>query len=617
MTAPSEHLDLAAEFPTPTRQDWRALVAGVLAKSGLAADADPELALASTTYDGIQIKPLYTADDAPYPLAATASPGQYPFVRGGRADAEVAVGWDVRQRHGGADAAATNEAILTDLENGVTSIWLTVGDGGVAVADLGRALRDVYLDLAPIALAAGADTGAAAAAFLDLARSRQVAATDLAGTLGADPIGWAAHTGTTADLTGLADLVRSAHAYPRLRAITIDGTIYHDAGAGAADEIAVTASAGVAYLRALTAAGLSVDDALDAIEFRYAVSDDQFESIAKLRAARRVWARVAELSDAAPAHQGQRQHAVTSAAMMTQRDPWVNMLRTTIACFAAAVAGADAVTVAPFDAALGPADDFSRRIARNTQSVLHDESSLARVTDPAGGSYYVESLTDQLARTAWDRFTALERAGGATDRAAVAALIAPTRAQRDDDVAHRRFPVTGVTEFPLVEERSPARVVSPTSSAGLPVVRYAAPFEALRDRTDAVAAVGARPAVFLAALGPVAAHSGRLGFASNLFQVAGLTPVVYEGEAEGIGAAFAESGARVACLCSSDKVYAEAAAPAAEALKSAGARTVFLAGQPGDRQDADAAAGIDEYVFVGSDALGALQRTLDDSEVPA
>jgi methylmalonyl-CoA mutase len=613
MTAPSEHLELAAEFPSATRDQWRDLVAGVLAKSGGAADQDPELALSKSTYDGIEVHPLYTAADAPYPLDALGSPGHAPFVRGTRSD--TAGGWDVRQRHADSDVERVNRAILTDLENGVTSLWLGIGPSAIGVDDLPRALDGVYLDLAPIVLDAGAETAAATEAFFALLEKNSIAAEVVAGSLGSDPIALAARTGGSADIESIVALARQSLPYARLHAITVDGTVYNDAGGSDADELASATSAGVTYLRALTEAGFSVDDALDQIEFRFSVSDNQFDSIAKLRAARRIWNRVGELSGAGESHRGQRQHAVSSAAMMTQRDPWVNMLRTTIACFSAAVGGAEAITVAPFDAALAPSDDFSRRIARNTQSVLHDESSLARVVDPAGGSWYVESLTDQLAQAAWAKFTALEADGGAVNLDAVAALIKPAREQRADDIAHRRFPITAVSEFANLTERTPARVVGVAPTGGLPVARYAADFEALRDEADAQAV---RPTVFLAALGPVSAHSGRLGFASNLFQVGGLAVVEQVGDVDSLSAAFKASGAVVACLCSSDKIYADSAAPAAAALKAAGARTVWLAGQGGQRAESDAAAGVDGSVFVGCDALSVLRRTLEEStEVPA
>jgi methylmalonyl-CoA mutase len=364
-------------------------------------------------------------------------------------------------------------------------------------------------------------------------------------------------------------------------------------------------------LRALTESGLSVDSALRVVEFRYAVTADQFLSIAKLRAARRVWDRIAELSGASADRRGQRQHAVTSAAMMTRRDPWVNLLRTTIACFAAAVGGAEAITVVPFDAAIGLPDELSRRIARNTQSVLHDESSLARVIDAAGGSWYIESLTDALAGAAWSRFTAIERAGGALaalDDGMIEGMLAAARDQRADDIAHRRAPITGVSEYAYVDEEPVVRPAAPVAPSGGPLApqRYAQGFEALRDRADAAES---RPVVFLAALGPVAAHRARVGFAANLFQAGGIEPVVGIGDIGDIGdivAAFRASGSTVACLCSANRLYADVAAPAAEALRAGGATHIWLAGPPGD------VPGVDGYLFTGVDALDVLRTTLDE-----
>ncbi len=594
MPTDPESLALAADFPNPTRGEWRTLVAAVLAKSGV--EADPEQALSHTTYDGIRIKPLYTAEDV-HGLDADGLPGHPPYVRGATEDGAVATGWDVRTRTVGPDPAAVNRAALQDLETGATSLWLAVGPGELAVADLAAALEGVYLDLAPIALDAGAGTEAAATALLAVAEQRGVPAAELRGTLGADPIGLRARTGAPADLDLLARLVRS----PRggLRLATVDATAFHDAGASDAQELGLGTAVGVAYLRALTGAGLSVDDALDALEFRWAVTAEQFPSIAKLRAARRVWARVAELSGESGDRRGQYQHAVTSAAMLTRRDPWVNLLRTTIGCFAAAIGGADAITVTPFDAAIGVPDDFARRIARNTQSILHDESSLARVIDAAGGSWFVESLTDQLAEKAWGVFTSIERAGGALaalDDGTIEALIAPVRARRADDIAHRRAPITGVSEYADIAEAPVVRPPLPSGPAGLlPRIRYAQDYEALRDRAEAT---DQRPRVYLATLGPLAAHSARAGFAANLFQAAGIACVTGPVEE------FAAANTTVACLCSSDRVYADEAAGAAKLLREAGATQIWLAGQA----EAD---GVDGNLFAGCDALAVLRSTFE------
>jgi methylmalonyl-CoA mutase len=425
--------------------------------------------------------------------------------------------------------------------------------------------------------------------------------TGLTGSLGADPIGALAQSGTAADLSVLGRLAARAAEAPGLRVATVDATVYHDAGAADAAEIAIATSVGVAYLRALTEAGLPVEQALDRIEFRFAVTADQFASIAKLRAARQLWSRVSELSGAAG---GQYQHAVTSAAMLTQRDPWVNMLRATIGCFAAAVGGADVITVLPFDSAVGVPDEFARRIARNTSAVLHDESSLSRVLDAGGGSWYIESLTSELAAAAWTTFTELEAAGGALaalESGRIGELLAATRDKRARDVATRRAPITGVSEFALISEAPLARPgVEPEPTGPLPFSRWAADYEHLRDRADAFPV---RPKIFLAALGPIAAHTARLSFASNLFQAGGIEPVVGTGDADELAVQFASSGTKIACLCGSDVTYDEQAATVARAL---GAEQLWLAGKT-------EVEGVDGHVFVGCDAVDVLTKVLDAS----
>jgi len=602
MTVPPEELELAAAFPPAERDRWREMVKGVLRKSGAATDDTPldeiEGLLTRDSYDGVPIAALYTRDDAP-----PGRPGLAPYVREVRPDGEGIAGWDVRQPHAHPDPAATRDAVLADLENGATSVWLRLGAGGLPVAGLTGALRGVLLDLAPVVLDAGAETAEAADAFLALAAERGNAS-EASGNLGADPLGLAARTGTAGSLDEAAALaVRCVREFPRLRAITADGTPYHDAGGSDAEELGAAVAAGVAYLRALTGAGLSVDEAFGQIEFRLAVNADQFSSIAKLRALRRLWARVAEVSGAADGTAA-RIHAVTSSAMMTRRDPWVNMLRTTVAAFAAGVGGADAVTVQPFDARLGLPDGFARRIARNTQTLLLEESSLARVVDPAGGSWYAESLTEGLARSAWSWFTEIERAGGLAAALAsglVADRLAATWARRRADIARRKAPLTGVSEFPDLAETPPERDAAPARpGGGLPVVTYAQDFEALRDRSDAhLDATGARPRVFLATLGPIAVHTARASFAANLFQAGGIETVT--GAPEEFGA----SGAAVACLCSSDRLYGEQAADAARILRDAGAVKVWLAGK-GTYE------GVDSNVYAGCDAIGVLETTLHD-----
>ncbi|MFD7668018.1 methylmalonyl-CoA mutase family protein [Streptomyces sp. NPDC059788] len=629
MTVQPPELPLAAAFPDADREQWQRLVEGVLRKTGAAeaAGAAAEDALSTALQDGIQVRPLYTSEDAPAAADATGRPGFPPFVRAGRATGSTVAGWDVRQRHADTDPRRVNEAALADLENGVTSLWLTVGDGGVPAADLATALDGVYLDLAAVALEPGAEFAAAAEAWFRLCAEKGVAPSETAGTLGADPLGMVARTGGADGLAGQLEAAaglarRCADEAPRMRALAVDALPYHEAGGSTTEELGCSLATGVAYLRELTAAGLGVDAACAQLEFRYAATADQFLTIAKLRAARRLWSRVAEVCGASPAARAQRQHAVTSTVMMTRRDPWVNMLRTTVAGLSAGVGGADAVTVLPFDAALGLPDAFARRIARNTQSILLDESHLSKVIDPAGGSWYVERLTDELARAAWGWFQEIEAAGGqaaALGSGLVGERLASTWRKRSADLAHRREPVTGVSEFPFLAEPAVERAAAPVpAGGGLPRVRRDEAYEALRARSDAhLAATGDRPKAFLAALGPAAVHTARAGFAANLFQAGGVEPVhdPVSVDAETAAGAFTASGAGIACLCSSDALYAEQAAEVAAALKAAGARQVLLAGKPGERREAYERAGVDAFVFAGCDAVGVLSSALDVMEV--
>ena len=598
---PPEELVLAGEFPGATRDQWAALVDGVLRKSGRIG-ADAELGagvdkLVRRTPEGIPVAPLYTqADVADLPPVGV--PGRPPYVRGGTTDGPAPDGWDVRQRHEGPDV---REAVLADLKNGVTSVWLATGDG----SELAGVLDGVLLDLAPVALdTGGADTGAAAA-YLDLAGGLADPAA-LLGTLGLDPIGLRARTGVGPDVASVVPPAqRVAAEHPLVRAVVVDGLPVHAAGGADAQELGFTMAAGVAYLRALTDAGLDVATAARLLEFRYAATDEQFPTIAKLRAARRLWSRVLEASGAADA-EGQRQHAVSAPTMFTRRDPYVNLLRATIAGFAAGVGGADAVTVAPFDDAVGAATPFSRRVARNTQALLIQEAHLARVVDPAGGGWLVESLTDALARAGWAFFQEVEAAGGAVvalDSGLLAARVGAVRAAREKAVATRRTPITGVSEFPDLAEKPVERAPRPAApNGGLPVYRPAAPFEVYRDRSDAVvAATGARPTAFLATLGPLAVYSTRASFARNLLAAGGIDAVEAgpTESAEAVAAAWEQSRAPVAVLCSSDALYAERGEATAAALRAAGARRILVAG----RVDVP---GIDGQLYAGCDALAVI-----------
>ena len=592
-----ESLSLAADFAPVTSRQWLESVAAVLRRSGYDGD-DPVGHLSTRTLDGIDVRPLYTREDA----VDSGRPGVVPFVRGGRAQGSGPVAWDVRAHHASADP----DAVLTDLENGVTSLWLTIGPGRIPVDQLPHVLDGVLLDLAPIALDAGVESGAAAEALRDLARERGVDAQALSGSLGFDPLGLQARTG---EAHGLEDAVawglRCADETPQLRAITVDALPFHEAGGSDAQELACALAAGVAYLRALRAAGMPLGEATAQLEFRYAATTDQFSTIAKLRAARLLWSRVGEVAGVPDRARGQRQHAVSSWSMATRRDPWGNLLRGTLAGFGAGLGGADAVTVLPFDVAIGRPDPFSRRIARNTQTLLMEESHLSRVIDPAGGSWYVEQLTRELARKAWAGFQRIEAGGGVAAGLAdgsIAADLAATAAQRRNDLAHRRRAITGVSEFALLEERDVVREPWPEDApGGLPRTRYAADYGALRDRSDAIlAATGARPSVSLVPVGSGPEVTSRTAFAAGALQSGGI--VVDEGAPD--------DDVRAVCLCPGADVGAGHLGSMATSLHGKGL-TVLAVGAPADTP------GVDIHLDPDADLVAALTAVLDSVEVPS
>jgi methylmalonyl-CoA mutase len=428
----------------------------------------------------------------------------------------------------------------------------------------------------------------------------------LLGTLGLDPVGERARTGSGPEPDSVVAIaVRVAERHPRVRAVVVDALAVAGAGGSDAQELGFSLAAGVAYLRALADGGLDAGTAAGLLEFRYAATVEQFPTIAKLRAARRLWSRVLQACGVEPAR-GQFQHAVVAATALSRRDPYVNLLRGTVAGFAAGVGGADAVTVAPFDAAIGVDTAFSRRIARNTQSLLVEESHLARVIDPAGGSWLVESLTDELARAGWAFFQELEAAGGvlaALDSGLLAERVGAIRVKREADMATRRTPITGVSEFPDLAEKPVEREPHPPApDGGLPTFRPAQAFEERRDRSDAVlAATGSRPRAFLATLGPLAAYAVRAGFARNLLAAGGVEAVEAgpTTTADEVVAEFTAAGTPVAVLCSTDAVYAERAAETVAALREAGAGLILLAGSA-------AAPGLDGHLKAGGDALATI-----------
>jgi methylmalonyl-CoA mutase len=606
---------LAGDFATPTREQWDTEVLKVLNRRrppGTELTIDQAMArLRTTTVDGLVIEPLYTETDGP----ALGVPGSSPYTRGTTVRTGEALAWDVRQLHEDPDAADTNAAVLEDLRVGGTSVWLRVGEGGIAASNVTAALAGVVANLAPIAVSSTSDQAAAADALLAFWNG----ATDVAGNLGIDPLGFAALNGTTPDLGLLATYVAKTAGCKNVAPIVVDARVYDDAGAGDIGQLAYAIATGIEYVRTLVAAGVSPADAFAAIEFRVTANADQFLVISRLRALRRLWARVGEVLDVPVEARGATQHAVTSYRMITRDDPWVNLLRGTIATFGAAVGGAESITTLPFDTAQGLPNKLSRRMARNTQLVAAEESNLGRVEDPAGGSWYVESLTNDLAQAAWALVQEIEAAGGMSAALAagtITAQVAKTVTERHKRLASRKQPITGVSMFPP-EAETPIenltlRAAQP-APAGLRPLRDSEVFEGLRDRVSMQTKLtGYQPGVFLASLGERRDFGPREQFTSNVLLVAGLAhPSSEGGTTDEIVAQVKAAGTNTVILCSSAKVYATQAIEVAGALKAAGIAYVWIAGKKTETGSDEVDSVIDGEVFDGMDVVAFLSDTLD------
>jgi methylmalonyl-CoA mutase len=612
---------LAADFPPATADDWRKLVDGVLKGA-------PFERLVAKTYDGLRIEPIY------------------PRARGARAigGRAAAAPWQIMQRIDHPEAAQANVQALHDLENGATGLTLVFADaigahgfGLPPTAEaVARVLDGVFLDAGiSIDLQIGPQSRAIALHIADCIRTKGIdpAACDI--RFGLDPLGTCAVSGSSpcswAEIVPVVtsaanDLTGTGFKGPF---VVADGRVIHDAGGSEAQELAFVLASAVAYLRGLESAGTALETARGMIYARLSADADQFLTLAKFRALRLLWARIEQACGLVP--KPLFIAAETAWRMLTQRDPYVNMLRATIATFSAGLGGADSLTVLPHTQALGLPDDFARRIARNTQFVLLEESSLAKVADPAAGSGGIETLTRQLCEAAWTQFQDIEKAGGAfaaLTQNLIQHNVAATREAREANVAKRRDVLTGATEFPNLYEK-PANVLDasmPSRSPATPApcgeakitfdalapIRLAAPFEKLRDRADNwLKSTGARPKVFLANLGTPADFTARATFARSFFETGGIEAVdppspLPTGEVNTTLAAFQASGAQLVCLCSSDAIYADQAAAAAQAFHAAGASHICLVGRPGTLEAALRSAGVQDFIFAGADALAAL-----------
>ncbi|MBI1399250.1 methylmalonyl-CoA mutase family protein [Hyphomonas sp.] len=623
-------LPFSSAFPEATEADWLREVEKAL--KGKSAET-----LTRKTADGLDIKPLYRESDFPAAADPLGVPGQAPFLRGKTAAPDKWLPWDIRQRVAHPSPAEANAEILRDLERGVSSVEIRIdgsGQDGVqlcSLADFRTALEGVDASIAAVALDSASGMGTRTAALLGQWAEGQADTSKLKLDFNLDPLGALAKTGrieggldAAFGKTGALAAALAAK-FPAANLFRIDGTITHEAGGSEAQELGGLIAAAIDTMRRLNGT-VDLAQAADRTIFAIALDANYGVGIAKLRAARRLWARCLEALGLKPAPM--KLQGVTSARMLTKYDPWTNMLRGTSAAFAGAVGGADILTVRAFNEALGLPEELGRRIARNTQVIAMEESQLGRVADATGGAWFTETLADDLAKAAWAEFQKIESEGGfgaSLMSGAFQARVSAVREARARDVSRRKIPVTGVSEYPLLDEigapvadldtPKPRKVsdealqqyVKSAPAAGadavaeaLAPIRITAPFEALR---DAAAKAAKPPAVFLATLGSLAEFTARADFARNFFAAGGIVskePPVPPKTAAELAAAFKASGGKLAVLCSTDKNYEAEALAAASALKAAGAQRVWLAGKfEGE--------GIDANIFAGADVAHLLK----------
>jgi methylmalonyl-CoA mutase len=594
-------------FPAYTEADWRKAAEAALKGASLET-------LVSETADAVRIEPVYPPGEGPRALRP-----------GGP--------WRIIARLDHPSPDESNAQALDDLANGADGLQVVFsgafGAYGFGLrrfdsSTLHRAFDGVRFDAgANFELDLGADGLDQALGFAALIERSGAKPDDCAISFGLDPFtalargsfpaDWSAHARRCVETT-LA-LQSKGFSGPFLVA---DARAVHAAGGSPAQELAFALAGAVSLLRLLERAGAPIGEARALIAFRLAADADELATLPKFRALRIVWSRVEEACGLEP--DATRVQAESAWRMMTARDPYVNVMRGAAAAFSAGLGGADSVSVLPHTLAIGLPDSLARRLARKAQLILLRESNLGFVADPAAGAGAFEAITQALCDKAWRLFQEIERAGGLPAALASGAFqrkVAASAAALARNVARLKAPITGVSAHAYLGDPSveiaigaPEREAFARAEGALIPLRLSEPFERLRDRSDdLLRSTGARPKVYLAALGPESKHRRRVQFMREWLELGGFE-AVYESEAatsEEAAARFKASGAPLVCLCGSDDAYAEQAEPFAKAFKASGVKGLALAGRPGESEPAWRAAGVDDFIFAGVDAVAALE----------
>ncbi len=578
--------------------------------------ADFNKKLVWRTNEGFNVEPIYRAEDTADLKTTDTLPGEYPFVRGTRTDNN----WLTRQEIIGATPEEANAVALDVLGKGVTSLGFKVKDPSRETLD--TLLKGIAADSVELNFTCCPRKALELAKVLTEYLRDNGALASFRGSIDYNPLRRPLRHGAPVDIAAIVaetkELLETVKDVPGLRVLAVDSVMLADSGSYIYQELGYAVSWGAAWLTALTDAGVAVDTIANRIKFNMGVSSNFFMEIAKFRAARMLWAQVVkQYNPAGDDACKMMAHASTSKFNQTIYDAHVNLLRSQTETFSAAVAGVDSITTVPFDTPYKTPDAFSERIARNQQYLLKEESHLDKVLDPAGGSYYVETLTVALAREAWKLFLEVEDKGGffaAVNDGLIQQAVSEASAKRHTDVARRKEILLGTNQYPNINEMAAGKIENTQtcgcgcstegdSAKSLPSTRAASDFEALRLATEASPV---RPKVFMLTIGNLAMRLARAQFSSNFFGCAGyeiIDNLGFNTVQEGIDAALSQ-GANVVVLCSSDDEYATYAPEAFDYL--AGRAEFVVAGAPACMDELKAK-GINDYVHVRCNVLDTLR----------
>ncbi len=596
------------QFPPVSTAEWKAKVEADLK------GAPFDKKLVWRTNEGFDLQPMYRAEDIEGFNTTDSLPGEYPYIRGTRNDND----WLTRQEIDASDVKAANAKALDILTKGVNSLGFKgVSPDYDAVAAL---LEGIDITAVEINFHGCPRSAEPLAQALVKYIKEKGAENTFRGSIGFNPLKKALKHGKPfpGNIAEMAkNLVSATADIPGLKVLAVDSVMLSDAGAYIFQELGYALAWGAEWMTILTDAGVDANLAASKIKFNMGISSNYFMELAKFRAARMLWAQIACKYGVSEAAAKMAVHASTSRFNQTIYDAHVNLLRSQTECMSAALAGVDSITVTPFDAPYQTPDDFSERIARNQQFLLKEESHLDKVVDPAGGSYYVETLTVSIANEAWKLFLATEEKGGfvaCVNNGTIQAVVRETSEKRHTDVARRKEILLGTNQYPNINETAAAKIKTTgchcscshedeDSANALPATRAASDFEALRLATEAASN---RPKVFMLTIGNLAMRLARAQFSTNFFGCAGyeiIDNLGFDTVEQGVDAALAK-GADVVVLCSSDDEYAELAPAAYKYLD--GRAEFVVAGAPACTEELKAV-GIVNYVNVRSNVLDTLR----------